>query len=369
MVLAGEVLAVSSLDRLPAEAATELEIRRHFNIKSLVALPLKAGKEPVFGCLAFLTVGRERVWEDDTVQRLRLVAEIFANALARKRAEERLLESESKYRTVVERMNDGLIVLDERHRITYVNKKLCEMLGVPEDELLGRSPADYLDEGSRAVYAAQLEKRVRGENTPYEVEWLTKSGSRLVTIVTPQPIFSPSGSYRGAFSVLTDVSERKRAEALLRDDVERLRYILEATSGGVWDWNILTGAAVFSPKYSAMLGYEPEEFAKHYDQWGMIVHPDDIERVKQAHADHFEERPDVLGGVPDAGEVRRLALDPQPGHPHRARRPGPALEDGRYAPGHPEAQERGAGDRPDARRADPGQPAGHARGADQLPGP
>ena len=36
-----------------------------------------------------------------------------------------------------------------------------------------------------------------------------------------------------------------------------------------------------------MLGYEPEEFAKHYDEWGLIVHPDDIERVKQAHADHF----------------------------------------------------------------------------------
>jgi two-component system, LuxR family, sensor kinase FixL len=103
-----------------------------------------------------------------------------------------------------------------------------------------------------------------------------------------QPIFIPSGGYRGAFSVLTDVSERKRVEALLRDDVERLRSILEATSGGVWDWNIITGAAVFSPKYSAMLGYEPEEFAKHYDQWGVIVHPDDIERVKQAHADHFE---------------------------------------------------------------------------------
>jgi PAS domain S-box-containing protein len=288
MVMTGEVLAVSSLDRLPPEAATELEIRRRFDIKSLVALPLTAGKEPVFGCLAFLTVGRERVWEDDTVQRLRLVAEIFANALARKRIEERLRESESKYRTVVERMNDGLIVLDERHRITYVNKKLCEMLGVPEDEILGRSPADFLDEESRAVFAAQLEKRVRGENAPYEVEWLTKRGSRLVTIVTPQPIFTPSGSYRGAFSVLTDVSERKSAEALLRDDVERLRSILEATSGGVWDWNIITGAAVFSPKYSAMLGYEPEEFAKHYDQWGMIVHPDDIERVKQAHADHFE---------------------------------------------------------------------------------
>jgi PAS domain S-box-containing protein len=287
-VMAGEVLAVSSLDSLPAEAGTEREIRRQFDVKSLVALPLTAGKEPVFGCLSFLTIGRERAWEDDTVHRLRLVAEIISNALARKRAEERLRESEAKYRMLVERMNDGLIVLDEGHRVTYANRKVCEMLGVPADDLLGRSPADLLDDSNRAVLAGQLEKRMQGESAPYELEWLTKRGSRLVTIVTPQPLSHPDGAYRGSFAVLTDISERKRAEALLKDDVERLRSILEATSGGVWDWNIVSGAAVFSPKYSAMLGYEPEEFARHYDEWGVIVHPDDIDRVKQAHTDHFE---------------------------------------------------------------------------------
>jgi len=288
MILAGKAVAFSSLADLPAEAASDLEIRRYLGIKSSLALPLSAGREPVFGCLTFNKINEERVWEDGTVHRLRLVAEIFANALARKRADERVRESESKYRMLVERMNDGLIVLDEEHRITYVNRTMSEMLGISADQILGRSPADFLDEKNRAVFAAQLERRMRGETAPYEVEWLTNRGSQPVTIVTPQPIFNQVGSYCGSFAVLTDISERTKAEVLLRDNVERLRSILEATSGGVWDWNIISGAAVFSPKYSAMLGYEPEEFARHYDAWGVIVHPDDIERVKQAHADHFE---------------------------------------------------------------------------------
>jgi PAS domain S-box-containing protein len=287
-LLVGKIISVSSLDELPADAGPDREIRRYLGIKSFVVLPLSTGREPVFGCLSFNTIGEERVWADDTVQRLRLVAELIASALARKRADERLRQSEAKFRMLVERMNDGLVVLDERHRVSYVNRKVCEILGISADEMQGRSPTEFMDEKSSAVVLSQLEKRVMGASAPYEVEWRPKTGSSVITIVTPQPIFDQAGGYRGSFAVLTDITERKKIEALLRDDVEHLRSILEATSGGVWDWNIQSGAAVFSPKYSRMLGYTPEEFAKHYDEWGMIVHPDDIERVKQAHADHFE---------------------------------------------------------------------------------
>ncbi len=287
-ILSGKLVSVSSLAELPAEAVRDLESRRLFGIKSFLVVPLSAGGGPAFGCMSFNTMEKERDWEGDTVQRLRLVAEIIANALARMRADERLRENEARYRMLVEGMNDGLVVLDELHRVSYVNAKLCEMLRISPDEMLGRSPLEFLDEKSRDMVRAQLGKRMTGENAPYEVEWRPKSGSPIITIVTPRAIFDQAGKYRGSFAVMTDISERKKAEALLRDDVERLRSILEATSGGVWDWNIQSGAAVFSPNYSRMLGYEPEEFAKHYDQWGAIVHPDDIERVKQEHADHFD---------------------------------------------------------------------------------
>src|SRR5512136_673437 len=103
-------------------------------------------------------------------------------------------------RMLVERMSDGLIVLDERHRVSYVNTKLCELLGISADEILGRSPADYLDEKSRGLFAAKLETRTKGESASYEVEWLTQSGAPLITIVTPQPLFDQAGTYRGSFA-------------------------------------------------------------------------------------------------------------------------------------------------------------------------
>jgi PAS domain S-box-containing protein len=87
--------------------------------------------------------------------------------------------------------------------------------------------------------------------------------------------------------IISDITERKQATEALRTEAERLSLILEATSGGVWDWNILSGDATFSPRYTSMLGYTPSEFAESYKDWKQLVHPDDFERVNQEHLDHF----------------------------------------------------------------------------------
>jgi two-component system cell cycle sensor histidine kinase/response regulator CckA len=107
-----------------------------------------------------------------------------------------------------------------------------------------------------------------------------------------EPMFDENGSVRGAVAVFSDITQRKGAKIELRKNADILSVVLEATSEGVWDWNIQTGDAVFSPRYSTMLGYSPQEFAENYKRWKDLVHPDDVERVKQHHADHFAGRTD-----------------------------------------------------------------------------
>lgn len=107
-----------------------------------------------------------------------------------------------------------------------------------------------------------------------------------------EPMFDENGRVRGAVAVFSDITRRKGAETALRKNADILSLVLEATSEGVWDWNIQTGDAVFSPRYSTMLGYDPQEFAQNYKLWRNLVHPDDVERVKQHHADHFAGRTD-----------------------------------------------------------------------------
>ncbi|MHC1729586.1 MAG: PocR ligand-binding domain-containing protein [Syntrophobacteraceae bacterium] len=77
------------------------------------------------------------------------------------------------------------------------------------------------------------------------------------------------------------LSGQKRAEEELRESEERHRLTLEAINDGLWDWNITTGNAVFSPRSYTMLGYEPYEFPPNYDFWKSLIHPEDADRAER----------------------------------------------------------------------------------------
>ncbi len=77
-------------------------------------------------------------------------------------------------------------------------------------------------------------------------------------------------------------SERRKTETALRLSEERLRLALEGTSDGIWDWDLRTGRAYFSPRYYTMLGYEADEFPGSYDIWRSLVHPDDAVFTERA---------------------------------------------------------------------------------------
>lgn len=85
-VLADEVVVLSRVEDLPPEASKDLADFRRWGTKSDVTIPLKVGGA-VVGAMAFGTVFSERMWSQKEVQRLKLVAEIFGNALERKRSE------------------------------------------------------------------------------------------------------------------------------------------------------------------------------------------------------------------------------------------------------------------------------------------
>lgn len=72
----------------------------------------------------------------------------------------------------------------------------------------------------------------------------------------------------------------KSAQKRLWESEERLSAALAATNDGVWDWDLTTNQAYFSPTYYLMLGYEPGAFPATYAAWEALLHPDDRERVR-----------------------------------------------------------------------------------------
>jgi len=137
-------------------------------------------------------------------------------ALLRRKAEEELLESEERFKYLVETMNDGFAVDDEYGRLTYVNAKLCEMLGYPQEEIIGKHATDFLDEKNEQIYLQQSLTRELGRVNAYELIWTRKDGGNITAIVSPKSIFDVNDEYNGSFAVVTDISQRKRDEIKLK---------------------------------------------------------------------------------------------------------------------------------------------------------
>lgn len=88
------------------------------------------------------------------------------------------------------------------------------------------------------------------------------------------------------------VEELEKAEdKRTTENSDLLNLVLDATNDGIWEWNIQTGEAYFSPSYYTMLGYEVGEFSPSYESWRSLLHPDDLEAaervVQNAAVKHF----------------------------------------------------------------------------------
>ena len=87
-VLAGETVTLSKMTDLPPEAERDRESARVYGAKSDVLVPLSVGEGPVFGMVTFVVMREERSWSETVVTGFKLIAQVFANALARKRTEQ-----------------------------------------------------------------------------------------------------------------------------------------------------------------------------------------------------------------------------------------------------------------------------------------
>jgi len=137
-------------------------------------------------------------------------------------AERKLSKSEAQHRFLLETMAQGFGIQDENGLFTYVNDKICKMIGYLKEELIGRHGTDFMDEVNQKIYNQQIVKRKKGLDESYEIELAGKNGKNIAVIVSPQSIIDIDDNYKGSFAIFTDISKQKRFKEVLLKDYNRL---------------------------------------------------------------------------------------------------------------------------------------------------
>lgn len=139
------------------------------------------------------------------------------NITERKKIEERIVQSEEKYRSIIEKMNLGMIEMDAEDRIIFANQRFCSMSGYEVSELIMRRATDLFLQGSELKKTrAQLSKRKYEITHNYELNVKTKSGDDQCWLTSATPLLDEVGQQHGTISIHLDITEQKKMEEQLR---------------------------------------------------------------------------------------------------------------------------------------------------------
>ncbi len=142
-------------------------------------------------------------------------------------ANEKLKESEVKYRQIVDTAREGIMGFGPDGLIMFANARMGEMLGYSVDAMMGRPAAGFLFEEDAADHARMVERRRRNISDCYERRFRHKDGHAVWTLVSGVPVFSGEGEYQGAFAMFTDNTTRREAEQALIAQARQFRTVLE----------------------------------------------------------------------------------------------------------------------------------------------
>lgn len=130
----------------------------------------------------------------------------------RKRAERELAESERKYRTLVETLNEGVWMMDKDTRTTYVNPRAAEMLGYSAEDMLGRKLGYFMEEKNGKASFAVLSRSAGEDGEQRDYELIRKDGTRVYAIFKVTPLLDESGNCAGTLAAVTDITDRKKLQ-------------------------------------------------------------------------------------------------------------------------------------------------------------
>lgn len=201
----------------------------------------------------------------------------------RREADAALARSNIDFQRLVETSAEGIWTIDSGGKTTFVNNRMGEMLGYTQAEMLNKTFFELMPAEDHNTGSERLERRNSGIAEAHECKLMHKNGNLIWTFMNTNPIQDARGKVIGALAMVTDVTERKKAEEGLRESEDRYRKIVEGISDSILVHQ--SGIIIYAnPAGAAIMGFENATNLIGLNAFSFI-HPDDrsmvIERVQK----------------------------------------------------------------------------------------
>ncbi len=186
----------------------------------------------------------------------------------RRKAEEALRDSEQRYRLLAENANDIIFTTDLNMNVTYVSPSITRLLGFSPEEVTARPVYNVLTPASLELATTtlreELELEAAGNGDParmrlLELEETCKDGSTIWTETTLSFLRDTQGKPVGVLGITRDITERRKAEELIRESEQRYRLLAENANDAIFTTDMSLQPTYVSPSMVRLRGFSPEE--------------------------------------------------------------------------------------------------------------
>ena len=191
-------------------------------------------------------------------------------------AEQKLRESEKKYRSILENMQDGYFEVDLKGNYVFVNDYQCKFLGYQKDELLSMNYRDILDKATINEVFKKFNQLYNDENTRaiFESKVLRSDGKTRIIDGTAYLKFDSRGNKVGFYGFTRDITDKIESEQKLRESEEKYRYLFEDSPFAIILINSKGEIIDCNPATEVIGGYNKSDLQGKKFMDLTIIHPD-----------------------------------------------------------------------------------------------